>query len=79
MRQILVIYECDNGYKCGCCNQEWEENELHDIPDGQDVKDFLKEEQKRTTEWYKRDAGSWYGKFKILKAYIVTDEFDMEN
>ena len=84
MKQILVIYKSDNGYKCGCCGQEWEESELHEIPDGQDVQDFLKEDQEYTDKWYLSGSGfsgsgfGGYGRFKILKAYIVQDEIEFK-
>ena len=78
MKQVLVIYACDNGYKCGCCSQEWEENEVHDIADGIDVRDFINQHQIETKEYYESSKDR-FGRFNVIKAYIVTDEFEVED
>ena len=78
MKQVLVIYKCDNGYKCGCCGRELEESEIHDVADGVDVQDFINQHQVETEEYYESDRGI-SGRFNVIKAYIVTDEFEVEN
>lgn len=80
MKQVLVIYQCDNGYKCSCCNEEWEEHETHDIPETQNIQEFATKHQKEIKQMYDQENSfcGRYGKFKILKIYVITDEFEFE-
>lgn len=80
MKQVLVVYQADNGYKCGCCNQEWEETEVHELRSNANVQNFLKKEQESIEKWYNRApfSGGAYGRFKILKAFIISEEIEFE-
>ena len=78
MKQVLVVYICNNGYSCGCCGQDWEETELHEIDI--DVQEFLKKEQESITEWYNhKGIIRTFGREKIIKAYIIQEEIKIEN
>ena len=77
MKKILIVYDCDNGYKCACHGRQWEETEIHEIPDSQDIQDFVNEHNEYVAKFYDALKHNQYGPFRILRAYLVVDEFEV--
>jgi hypothetical protein len=72
--QILVIFNCDNGYKCSCCNTSWEESEVYNTD--QSIDEFISELKIDTRKTY-YDNSKW-GRFEILKAYVIDYEVNLD-
>lgn len=66
--KIIVIYRCDNGYKCGCCKEEWSDYDTYDIED-EDAKEWAKQHAEQIKEWYEAEK---CGRYKIESVHIIS-------
>lgn len=67
--KILVIYNCNNGYACGCCSSSWEETQVYEIDEN--IEEWLKEESEIIEKSHNR-ALHPEDRFEIKAAYIVS-------
>ena len=67
---LLIVYECNNGYTCGCCGHDWEETGVLEI-EGEDHEAAIDEERTYLEESFKKND---YGRRKILAAYVIAKE-----
>jgi hypothetical protein len=70
MKKILVIFDCDNGYKCSCCGDSWQESTTCEIEDDKDENDFVNLLEETVKKTY---AESRYGKYAIHSAYVISE------
>lgn len=68
---VLVIFKCDNGYKCVCCQTEWVEYETYSV-DPRNINTFYNNLLEETKEMYKKND-KW-GRYDIEKAFIISGE-----
>ena len=59
MAKYLAIISCSNGYRCGCCRQEWKETREFESDNNESAKDYA------TIEWADDECGMLEEIYKI--------------
>lgn len=73
MKKILIVYDCDNGYSCGCCGRKWQEHEIYEVKDNINVEKFVKKQNDFYGKSYDKSSDR-YGRFAVSEAYVITEE-----